>query len=223
MALANDSILVTPGSGATVATHTPGGSNTTEYQVVILASSSGHVQDTQPTFLCSIPGLDVAANRYHWELFNGSASTRTLTLRGIWPLPKLDTNLIQTISPSFMFYRTTAISSGGTAGTYEATSAGTLTANFARMNPSDSLLSSAVSAKTVLTSITTGTYLFTTWVSTSSALAWAGLQQYQNVVPDRFLGEELVIPAGQGIAVRQGTVASTGTVGWLVQFTTDPY
>lgn len=41
MAQANDSILVTPGSGATVATHNPGDSK--EYQVVMLAGDKGHI------------------------------------------------------------------------------------------------------------------------------------------------------------------------------------
>src|SRR5881396_956932 len=120
MALANDSILVTPGSGATVATATPGGSNTTEYQVTVQAHSSGHLLDTVPSFFVAIPPLDLAANRYHWELFNGSASTTTVTLRSARLVPQEVSTYSGTVPVGFYFYRTTAISSGGTAGTYEA-------------------------------------------------------------------------------------------------------
>src|SRR5882762_6708822 len=160
MALANDAINVTAGSGSTVATASPGGSNKTEYQVNMLAHSSEHMADTLPTFFVASPPLDLAANRYHWELFNGSASTTTLTVRSIRPVLQEVATYLSTPPVGFYFYRTTTISSGGTAGTYEATSAGTLTANIARMNLADSAISSAVSAKTVLTSITTGSYLF---------------------------------------------------------------
>src|SRR6267378_2775588 len=103
MALANDSILVTPGSGSTVATATPGGSNTTEYQVTIPAHSSGHLADTLPTFLVAIPPLDLAANRYHWELFNGSASTTTLAIRSVTPVPQEVGTFSATTQAGFYF------------------------------------------------------------------------------------------------------------------------
>lgn len=218
MALVNDSILVTPGSGATVATASPGGSNTTEYQVTMLAASSGHMVDTLPTFVLAIPPLDLAANRYHWELFNGSASTTTLTVRNILPIPQEVGTFLANSPAGFYFYRTTAISSGGTAGTYEATSAGTLTANIARLNLGDSAISSAVSAKTVLTSIVTGSYLFHAFYSLSSAVPWTVPQDY---LKQNLFGQGVILAPGAGLAVRQSNVASTGTLGWLVSFTRD--
>ena len=46
MSQANDSVLVTPGAGATVATHLV---SAKEYQVVMVADESGHIQQTLPT------------------------------------------------------------------------------------------------------------------------------------------------------------------------------
>lgn len=218
MALVNDAVNVTAGSGSTIATQSPGGSNTTEYQVTMMAHSSGHVLDTVPTFFVAIPPLDLAANRYHWELFNGSASTTTVVLRSVRFMPQEVGTFLANSAAGFHFYRTTAISSGGTAGTYEATSAGSLTANIARMDLNDSVISSAISAKTVLTSIVTGSYLFHAFYSLSSAVPWSA--QFE-VLPSPFFDQGLVIRPGAGVAIRQSNVASTGTLGWLLTCTRD--
>lgn len=230
MALANDAVLVTPGSGATIATHSPGGSNTTEYQVTMLANATGHIVDSMPTYGLNIPQLAVgAANRYHWELFNHPSSGKTLTCRGMWPIIELSQSNAATLLTRFELFRTTAVSSGGTASAaFE--SASSILANFFRLNPGDASLSSHVSAKTVLTSITTGTFLWPAYLSTfaTSSFSTMGAMNINqltaaiNFIPQREFGQELVIPAGQGIAMRQGTVASSGSIGWLLEFTVDP-
>src|SRR6266576_3915039 len=115
MSLVNDSILVTPGSGATVATFSPGGSGSTEYQAVMLADASGHLYETKPTYVISFPKMTATANRYHWELFNGSASTMTLSIYDIRAVVHTDVAIIGTVGLRYDFFRTTAISSGGTA------------------------------------------------------------------------------------------------------------
>ena len=229
MALANDAINVTPGSGSTVATHSPGGSNTTEYQVTMLANATGHIVDSMPTYGLNIPQLLVGANKYHWELFNHPSSAKTLTCRGLWPIVELSQANAATVVTRFELYRTTAVSSGGTASAaFE--SASSILANFFRLNPGDASLSSHISAKTNLTSITTGTFLWPAYVSTyatASAGSIAAMNINQllagiNFIPQREFGEELVVPAGQGVAMRQGTVASAGSIGWLIEFTVDP-
>lgn len=229
MALANDAVLVTPGSGATIATHSPGGSNTTEYQVTMLANATGHIVDSMPTYGLNVPQLLLAANKYHWELFNHPSSGKTLTCRGLWPIIELSQSNAATLLARFELYRTTAVSSGGTASAaFE--SASSILANFFRLNPGDASLSSHISAKTQLTSITTGTFLWPAYLSTfaTSSISSLGAMNINqltagiNFVPQREFGQELVIPAGQGVAMRQGTVASAGSIGWLIEFTVDP-
>lgn len=218
MSLANDTIKVTPGSGATVATHAPG-SGTTEYQVVTIADATGHLVETKPTYLCSIPGLDNAANRYHWELWNGT-STLTLVVRAVYPVPRTDTAATGTLSARYDFFRTTAFSSGGTTHNFESSS--TLSANFSRLDTQDTtLVSSGISCKTVLTSITTGAWLFTSYVFNEETNPAATLIQGINLIPQRTWGKELVLRPSEGLAVRQGTVASVNQTGWLLAFTTE--
>jgi len=216
----NDTIRVTPGSGATVATWVPGGSGTTELQVVVLADATGHLYETKPTHFLSVPKITASANRYHWELFNNSASTVTVAVHEIKAMVHTDVAVTGAVGVRFDFFRTTALSSGGTAGTYESSS--TLAANFARLDTNDSLISSGVSAKTVLTSITTGAYLFTTLTFTEETNAASNLHQGYNLLSDRPYTKPLTLRPGQGVAVRQGTVASVGEISWRLLLTTDP-
>ena len=234
MALANDAILVTPGSGATVATHSPGGSNTTEYQVTMLANAGGHIVDSMPTYGLNVPQMLLGSNKYHWELFNETSSAKTLTVRGIWAIPELSqSNTGNTPMPRFELFRTTAISSGGTASA-ALESSSTILANFFRLDTNNAALptgaGSSVTAKTQMTSITTGSFLWPMYVTSYATTLIGGLPamavsaqiQGINFVPQREFGQELVVRVGTGIAVRQGTVASLGSVGWLIEFNLDP-
>lgn len=230
MALANDAILLTAGSGATLAAMSPGGSSTTRHQVVAPANAGGFVAETMPTYGLNIPQLGLTGNSYHWELFNHPSSAKTLTLRGLWPTPELGV-AVQIINPErYALYRTTTVASGGTASAaFE--SATTTVANFFRLNPGDASLSSHISALTKPTSITTGAFLWQMEISSLctfgtvdgwEATNWNQLLQGINFIPQREFGEELSIPPGQGIALRQGGTVGSGRLGWLMEFTVDP-
>jgi len=218
MSLANDSIKVTPGSGATVATHSPG-SGSTEYQVVTMADATGHLVETKPTYLCAIPGIDNTANRFHWELFNGSSAT-TVTVRAVYPIPRTDTAATGVVSARYDFYRTTAQASGGTAHNFESSS--TLAPNISRVDTNDpTLVGSGISCSTVLTSITTDSWLWTTYVFPEETNPAAILIQGINMIPQRTWGKEFVLRPTQGLAIKQGTVASVNQTAWLIAFTTE--
>src|SRR2546421_5659657 len=107
-------------------------------------------------------------------LFPYTTLFRSLTCRGLWPIVELSQANSQGLVARFELYRTTAVSSGGTASAaFE--SASSILANFFRLNPGDASLSSHISAKTVLTSITTGTFLWPAYVSSVATTAQAGM------------------------------------------------
>lgn len=230
MALANDAILATPGSGASLAFHSPGGSKTTAYQVAMPGSASGFIGETQPTYGLNIPQIGCAVDSYHWELFNHPSSGKTVTLRGMWPIPGLEVGNVLSNPERYAFYRTTAAGSGGTASAaFE--SATTTLANFFRLNPGDTSLSSHISCRTKLTSITTGAFLFQAYISSLcsvrtsehiEAMHWNQLLRGINYIPQREYGQEITIPPGQGMTMREGNVVGVGTLGWLLEFTLDP-
>src|SRR5688500_6497 len=123
MTLAGDSILVTPGSGATVATHTV---SSKEHQVVMIADDSGHILGTKPSYLYNIPSqVHVnTANTVHWDMFNADATlvVRVLSIR---QLPNI-TTAVTGIVFDWLLERTTAVGTGGSALTaWEADTAGT--------------------------------------------------------------------------------------------------
>lgn len=226
--LVNNVVLTTPGSGATLATNSPG-SGTTEYHVAIPATAAGHLAETEPTYSVQLPLVDSVANRYHFELFNGSGSTFTLLLRELRGLSSTDTVSPNNLSMRFDFFRTTAFSSGGTNHTNE--SSATAAANIARYDTQDSSLPSGITCKTVLTSITTGAWLFTKYIPAEATAA----ARWDATMADRmnravfeamdepgieFMGSKrLILYPGQGVACRQGTVASAWSFSWFLQFT----
>jgi len=229
MALVNDGLRVTPGSGATVAFQSPGGSNTTAYQVTIIANATGQPVETMPTYGLNIPQSPLAGEKYHWELFNHPSSGKTLTIRGLWASPELSVTNNATSPERYEVFRTTAVSSGGTASaSFESST--TQRANFWRLDTNDPSLSSHISAKTTLTSITTGSFLWPIYVSSVATSSTPQLVmnvmnqliQGVNWVPQREFGRELGISPGTGIALRQRNVVGLGSIGWLLEFTIDP-
>ena len=228
MSLANDTILITPGSGATLAAYSPA-SGTTRLQVYIPANWTGHLVETEPTYGVMLPTVDSVANRYHWELFNASSSNLTLLVRSIRGMPSSDTATSNNLSMRFDLFRTTAVSSGGTAANTESSS--TLAPNFSEWDTTQTALPAGVTCKTVLTSITTGAWLGHLFRPTAVP-ATARWDTVMLGVVNRNLGDDvneagaeyraakrIILHSNEGIACRQGTVASTMSYQWLLQFT----
>jgi len=88
--LANDSVLVTPGSGATIATHLIGGK---EYQAVVLADDAGHIHGSLETYYYATPTVAVGASKLYFDLFNATGSGKVIDVRGIWIIPATDVAL----------------------------------------------------------------------------------------------------------------------------------
>ena len=114
MAQANDSVLVTPGSGATIATHLAASK---EYQVMMQADQSGHIIGSKPTYYYMIPSQVhvAAANTIHWDLFNADAAL-IVRVFSVLQIPNI-TTAVTGIVFDWKLARTTAVGTGGTAQT----------------------------------------------------------------------------------------------------------
>jgi len=88
MPQANDSILVTPGSGATVATHL---ANSKEHQVVMTANEAGFIYGTIPTWVVQTANsANVAAARTTiFDIFNATGSGQIIEIKCIYIIPTL--------------------------------------------------------------------------------------------------------------------------------------
>jgi hypothetical protein len=113
MGLPNDSVLVTPGSGATIATHLV---SSKEYQVIMQAGSDGQIIGSKDTYVYNIPSqVHVAvANTIHWDLFNADAAllVRVMSIRHI---PDMVTAVATGVAFAWKLARTTAVGTGGSA------------------------------------------------------------------------------------------------------------
>ncbi len=198
---ANDSILVTPGSGATVATHLANGK---EYQVVMVADDSGHLQQTLPTYSFCIKAQAGAANKDHFDIFNAAGSGVILELRGLWVTPSLIVGVTGTVCPDFDFYRTSAIGTGGTALTVGAATFPAIT----KLDTGDGAsLPAQVTIRAAPTAGATAlTAIMPIYVPQEETWAGTNLLQFQNAMPNTVMAQRYTIREGQGFKLRQVTL-----------------
>lgn len=107
-ALANDSIVVTPGSGATVATHL---ANSKEHQVVMLADPDGHLHNSRDEFFAYFTPATNSATRVVAQLFNADAAI-VVRVRGVWLIPTI--TAITGVNVSTALNLISAVGTGGT-------------------------------------------------------------------------------------------------------------
>lgn len=215
MAQPNDSVLVTPGSGATIATHAVGGK---EFQVVMMATSGGHIEGSLDSYMAVVPPHAVAANKIHFDLWNGSAAN-IIKVRGAWVIVAQDVANTAAVSIRLDWSRTSAVGTAGTAATYNGTAT-----NAANITPKDSLnaaLPAGVSLRDTPTGgATSAAWLFPTYHGTEELQVHAALSQWNNVLPNPERGEqELTLNPNQGLKAVQGTVVGAGNIAILLAFT----
>lgn len=225
MTLPNDSILVTPGSGATVATHAISGK---EYEVVLVADQDGHIQGSGPAYILGqTPRVTTAAATDLFDLFNATGSGKIIRIRGIYLVVEI--TAASAIIPSFKFsvIRTSAVGTGGTGSVFEgAASPTTGLLGIARLSTADaSTLPAQITARALPTAgATAAHWLFDVWAMTEETNAAPYLMQGINMIPQLPYDQAFELQENQGIKVRQITAtASTGTnFGWIMTFVVIP-
>jgi len=207
--LANDSILVTPGSGATVATHAQGSK---EHDVVMLARASGHLIGTENWYFYNTgPSVLVAAaSTLFFDMFNADAAL-IVRVQGIW-LAQLIEGAVTGVGVRWQALRTTAVGTGGT----------TLTAWLA--DTGDTALDADITGRLKATGgATAGSSLF--WGNTNSeeVQGWGHDIWVMNILPDVLVwsGKGIVLRQNQGIRINQESNTAVGNMSMLVGFTVE--
>ncbi len=218
MTLAGDSILVTPGAGATVATHTVAAK---EHQVVMVADGSGHIQGSLPTYLYQTPAAAVGIDKLYFDLFNAVGSGKIIDVRGLWLIPKTDVAVVGALGIRLDLYRTSAVGTGGTAASYKSATRDVAGGNISPMDTVNAALPAQVTARWLPTAgATISEWLIANYSAgeeTPTSMAFLG--QFQNLLPVLPFGQRLALNEGQGILIKQGAVAATGSMSFLVAFT----
>jgi hypothetical protein len=225
MSLPGNSILVTPGSGATVATQTV---SSKDYQVIMLADQDGHIQGSAAAYqLVQMPRVTTAAATDFFDLFNATGSGKIIRIRGLYPT--IEITAASAIIPTFRFdvFRTSAVGTGGTAHTFEGASApATGALQIARFSTNDApTLSASITSRSLPTGgATAACYLYSIQLQSEETNASTTLVQGINMMTEMPLGQPWELQENQGIKVRQITAtASTGTnLGWIMTFAVIP-
>ena len=217
MSLAGDSILVTPGSGATVATETV---NSKEHQVVMVAGKTGHLVGSRPVYFFQIANQVhvAAASTIHWDLYNAHASL-VIRVISIAQFPDILTS-VTGVATNWTMQRTTAVGSGGTGQTAWLPDTG------------QTALDAAITCRSKPTSgATAGTQLkaYTVHSEETNAATQMLHMMMAGGVADliplalRIPGDEQGIRLGpsSGLSVTQTTNSSAGNTGWLIAFTVE--
>jgi len=207
MTQANDSILVTPGSGATVATHL---ANSKEHQVVILATPDGHLYGSEPTYIYATGNsANVAAARTtHFDLFNAAGSGVEIEIFGIYIIPTLAA--VTGVGLTWEIARSTSVGTGGT------------TKTAAPMDTSNAAVPAQVTARSKPTGgATISTVITYPNTSSEETTPYAGMASQLNHLA--FLGngaagplQPLILAEGQGIKIDQTTSSAVGSTNIVV-------
>lgn len=199
MAQSNDSVTVTPGTGATIATHLAGGK---EHQVFMQANPDGHILGSLPTYSAWSTVLAASANLVYWHLFNAAGSGKIIKVRKIFVQPSMAVNAL-----AAQTWRVAKTSAVGTTGNTA------VTVN--RHDSSDPSLPAQVTvARSYSAGGTEAATLFELPISVEETLPAVGLVPYFNILPtDGEAITDIVIREGEGLAVKNVT---GGAYSWSV-------
>ena len=214
MALANDSILVTPGTGATVATHL---ASAKEYQAVVLADDGGHIVGTRDAYRLFVPISAVGVSKVHVDLFNATGSGNSLRIVQARVFPITDVAATGVLGAGFFLTRTSAVGTTGTAAALESVSLTAASIN--KFNPASAALNANITARLAPGGgATAGATLGYTQVFTEETGAGAHYAAAAggNLLHDA--GYDWVVPEASGIRIVQGAVASVGSVAFVIDF-----
>jgi len=204
MAQANNSIIVTAGSGETVANHLINGK---KYQVVMCANESGHIDGSIPTWVVQTANsANVAAARTTFiDIFNASGSGQIIEIKGIYIIPTLAA--VTGVGLTWEIIKTSAIGSGGSALTprpFDSTNTA-LNANVtARIKPSGGA--------------TTNFILLSPNSSSEETIPYGSMASILNHVPSFAYGQGIYLREGEGLKVDQTTNSNVGLTNIIIVF-----
>lgn len=214
MAQANDSILVTPGTGATVATHLV---NSKEYQAVMIADENGQIWGSRDTYHYLIPSqVHVnTANTVHWDLFNADAALLVRVI-SVLQIPNV-TTAVTGIVFDWLLERTTDVGTGGSALTAWLADTGqtALDADITcRSKPTGGATQSTDLRNYSLSSEETS-------AATIQIASQGGLELLPAALRPPASENGLLLRQNQGIRCVQVTQSAAGNTGWLIGFTVE--
>ena len=206
MTQANDSILVTPGSGATVATHL---ANSKEHQVVMLSTEAGILYGSEQVYVYNTGNqANVAAARTtHFDLFNATRSGVVVEVYGVFIIPTLAA--VTGVGLTWELAWSSTVGTGGT----------TITSTMADQS-NTAVNANVTSRKSPSGGATIGSVLQFINSSSEETSPYAGMASVLNHVGWGVGGagplKPITIRPNQGIKIDQTTNSSVGSTNIMV-------
>ena len=202
----NDSINVTPGSGAVVATHL---ANSKEHQLVIPARPDGHMVGSKDEWLVYFTPTTNANSREVAEIFNAQAGT-ILRVRGLWLIPTFTA-----ITGAQIGFLTRRINTVGSTGSTPVTPR--------PMDTNNTALPAGVTARFGSTAGATAVYTYMEqYTFNEETNAGFAIVPWFNMLPQ--MGDypvEIVCRQNEGVAIVQNIANTVGLTGALAYFTSE--
>ena len=196
MTQAGDSILVTPGSGATVATHTV---NSKEHQVIMLADAAGNLID-EPlgVYAFTTVAMAKAASRNYLSIYNDDAAL-IVDVLGVW-VAQESTAAVTGLIRGYRLFRTTASApTGGTSNTP------------VKLDTTTGALDADITCRTNnLTATASGEALAAVGVGEEETGAGGAIRHW--LWNWKIEGLPIVLRDNEGIVVQQDATAGTGVL-----------
>lgn len=226
-----DNVILNPGSGGdTFAADDIGGIK--HQRVKVGFGADGSASDVSPVnplpvaitganeaWRLFVPKAAVGASKVYFDLFNATGSGKTLRILGLIPVVSGEVAVTGVVAIDLFLTRTSAIGTGGTAATTDASSL--TAASLSKMNPANAALPAGVTARLAPTggatagAVIAAESLFTE--ETNSATYLSTLCDFIRRIAGP-AAPPLVVPENSGIRIVQGSVASVGNVGFDVLF-----
>ena len=169
------------------------------------------------------PAAAVGIGKLYLDLFNASGSGKIIDVRGIWAVPKTDVAVAGALGIRLDLYRISAVGTGGTAAAYKSATPDVAGGNINPYDTANAALPAQITARHLPTGgATIAQWLFPTYsLGEETATSQAYMSQYQNLIPVLHVGQKLTLREGEGILIKQGAVAATGNISFLVVFTVE--
>ncbi len=167
-----------------------------------------------------IPDGAVGASEDFFDFFNATSATAgtggRIIVSSVKIMVAVDVIVTVNLGINLHLHRTTAVGTGGTAATQGGTS--NTAATFNSVLSSQSILPSGMTARLKPSGgATTGQWLYQSAVHTDESSENHGGALVEKWLHTKDM-EPIVLAAGQGLKVVQGTEASAGSVGFIVEF-----
>lgn len=231
--------LPLPSGAATSANQTTLGSATTKINdgtdtALITATSGGSLQvectagcgspATPVMYKYATPAVVAGVSKLYLDIFNASGSGKIIKILGVYPVIKTDVAVVGVVSIRFDIYRTSAVGTGGTVNAYKS---GTIDVAGGNITPADTN-NANLPAQITARHLPTGGATISEWISphfcfveeTNAGTYWCN-GMFNVLDTGGWSMQAMVLREGQGMLLKQGTVATLNSISFIVKFTTE--